>query len=426
LAKIENYPLPDSHLQTEFIGHYIDEYGKQSTQRFNGKLYEKYGLFKLNSISHICMYVYNKECKWWFDEILKIYKETPLDEYNPLLQWNDEGIDNLLRSKYGFTEFLPISNFDVSDWNGENLSYDQMAMEHFLTYWKSDTHKNFGKIYGWQRVPKDKSNILYFHGNKNLEFADVMIDYIKLKTTDSFYDSLYFFVEENKIKNFKNMIDVLGGTLDVASKYGWDSAIFHEVYNLKDYDKLNEVGIKEGDIVVDLGGNIGMFTRYAYQMGASKIVTFEPDKRYFKILKQNAAKNTILFNAAIGDKLGKLTLTESGHLGGSNLWTEKNPLLEQYEVNVYTLDYIIETGLIPKIDFLKVDIEGSEIIALEGISDDNLRNIRNIVVEYHHEHLKFDNDLRQKFVERLNNLGFNSYVLFCGTDGALQLIYFWR
>jgi hypothetical protein len=82
--------------------------------------------------------------------------------------------------------------------------------------------------------------------------------------------------------------------------------------------------------------------------------------------------------------------------------------------------------LIPKIDFLKVDIEGSEIIALNGISDENLSKIRNIAVEYHHEHLKFDENLRQKFVERLTNLGFNSYMLFCGTDNALQLIYFWK
>jgi len=253
-----------------------------------------------------------------------------------------------------------------------------------------------------------------------------MTDFIYAKKYNCFHDTLYFFTEENSIKDFTPIVGVHGGTLEVASKYGWDSAIFHEIYNLNDYSKIDGVQVKEGDVVVDLGGNIGMFTRYAFHMGASKIVTFEPDKRYFKILKQNAPKNAVLFNAAIGDKIGKLTLTESEHLGGSNLWSEKNPLLNQYDVNVYTLDYIIKTGLIPKIDFLKVDIEGSEIIALNGISDENLKNIRNIVVEYHHEHLNFDDQLRHNFIQRFTNLGFNSYVLFCGTDNALQLIYFWR
>ena len=161
-------------------------------------------------------------------------------------------------------------------------------------------------------------------------------------------------------------------------------------------------------------------------MGASKIITFEPDRRYFDILKQNAPENAILFNAAAGNTIGTLTLTESAHLGGSNLWHHKDPLVNQYDVNLYTLDYILDNKLIDKIDFLKVDIEGSEIIAMEGISDAHLSNIRNIAVEYHHEHLGFDDVLRNKFISRLNNLGFNSYMLMCGSNDNLQLIYFWK
>lgn len=416
--EIENYPIPDIHVQENFIGYYLDRNGNRKQQLFNENVNRKYDVSLMSKIAHVCMYVYNKECKWWFDEIIRIYKETPLDEYPELLQWNDEGIDNLLRSIHKFNKFLPISNFDVSD--------ESNAMYHFLTYWKSNSAKNFGQIYGWQKVPKDKKNILYFHGNKNLETAEIMKDYVKTVKNKNFHDTFYFFVEENKIKNFKQFHKIQGSTVDVAWQHGWDVAIFHEIYNINDYDRLDEIGIKKDDIVVDLGGNIGMFTRYAYHNGASKIITFEPDKRYFKILKQNAPKNATLFNAAIGNKLGKMILTESEHLGGSNLWTELNPIYNQYEVNVYTLDYIIKTGLIPKIDYLKVDIEGSEIIAMEGISDDNLKNIRNIVVEYHHEHLKFNDELRFNFIKRLSDLGFNSYTLYCGTSQALQLLYFWK
>lgn len=431
-SEIENYPVPDVHVQEEFIGYYTDKDGTTKTQLFNGKLYEKHGVFKLNNIAHICMYVYNNNCKWWFEEILNVYKETPLEDYSPLLQWNDEGIDNLLRSKYGCHKFLPVSNFDVSDWNGVKMSNDQRAVEHFLTFWRSNKPKNFGYIYGWQRVPKDKNNILYFHGNKNLEFADLMRDFIKTKKYNNFEDTSYFYVGKNEIKNLGSIKGVHGGTLDIAQKYGWDYAIYHEIYNLQDYEyprhieNGHKVKVQPGDIVVDLGGNMGIFTRYAHQMGASKIVTFEPDRRYFDLLKMNAPKNATLFNAAIGDKLGKMTLTESEHLGGSNLWTENNPNHNQYEVNVYTLDYILEKNVIPKIDFLKVDIEGSEIIALNGISDENLSKIRNVAVEYHHEHLKFDEVLRHNFISRFNRLGFNSYIIFCGTDNALQLIYFWK
>jgi FkbM family methyltransferase len=423
---IDNYPIPDIHLQTEFIGYYKDINGNNGRQVFNETLCNKHGVERFLPFAHICMYIYNKECKWWFDEILNVYMSTPLDEYPMLLQWNDEGIDNFLRFKYKFNKFLPVSNFDVSEWDGDLLGTTGESMKHFLTFWNEEGPKNFGKIYGWQYVPKDKSNILYFHGNKNLEFAEIMTDFIKSKRDNNFFDTKYFYVDNYKIKNLGSIEGIEGGTMDIAYKFGWDYAIFHEVYNLKDYERFGQVGIQEGDVVVDLGGNMGIFTRYAYQKGASKIVTFEPDRRYFQILKKNAPENAILFNAAIGDKIGKLTLTESEHLGGSNLWHPKDPAVNQYEVNVYKLDYILKHKLIDRIDFLKVDIEGSEIIALQGISDENLSKIRNIAVEYHHEHLKFDEELRNKFVSRLNNLGFNSHVLFCGTDNALQLIYFWK
>lgn len=423
--RIDNYPIPDIHVQEEFFGYYTDKDNQVKTQLFNELLIEKYEVEKRYPVAHICLYVYNKNCKWWFEEILKIYRETPLEDYKRLLQWNDEGVDNLLRYIHRCEKYLPVSNLDVANLDDNMDEYGSVSNNYFLSYWNETGPKNFGKIYGWSYIPKDKSTIFYFHGNKNIQSAQFMINYTKMKKENSFFDSHYFYVSEHKVKNLGEIFEMEGGTLDIANRYGWDYGIYHEIYNLRDYELENRVKIRKGDVVVDLGGNIGIFTRYAYHMGASKIVTFEPDKRYFQILKKNSPENVILFNAAIGDKIGKMVLTESSHLGGSNLWHPKDPLVNQYNVNVYTLDYILN-HLIDRIDFLKVDIEGSEIIALDGISDQNLSKIRNIAVEYHHEHLKFDDAVRHKFITRLNSLGFNSHLMHCGNDNALQLIYFWK
>jgi hypothetical protein len=126
----------------------------------------------------------------------------------------------------------------------------------------------------------------------------------------------------------------------------------------------------------------------------------------------------------MSDKIGTTTLYESSHLGGSNTmgWSDGN----SYTVRTYTLDYLFETGLVNKIDFLKIDIEGAEIQVLNGISDENLRKIKAISMEYHHSHLGYNEELRTKFISRLNSVGFNSYLLFLGTNNALQMIYFWR
>ena len=425
-VELTNYPIPDVHVQEEFFGQYPELTGEIKGQSFNQRLYEKFGFGKRNPIAHVCLYVYNQNCRWWFDEIIRMYRDTALPEYKKFLLWNDEGADNFLRAKNGCDRHLPLSNLDVSGYVFENETHEDSPKNHFLTFWNESGPKNFNKIYGWAYIPKEKENIRYFHGNKDIAFAKFMIDFIKLQRDKSFYDSHWFYVGKNEVKNLGEIANVGGSTMEIASIWGWDYAIYHEVYNLKDYERFGNIGVKDGDVVVDLGGNIGIFTRYAYQCGASKIITFEPDRRYFEVLRKNAPKDALLFNAAIGNKIGRMLLTESGHLGGSNLWIPKNPLHNQYNVQTYTLDYLFKTGLVDKIDFLKVDIEGSEIMALDGISDKNLQFVRNIAVEYHHEHLKYDESLRDSFINRLVGLGFNSHILFCGYDNALQLIYFWR
>jgi len=149
------------------------------------------------------------------------------------------------------------------------------------------------------------------------------------------------------------------------------------------------------------------------------------DRRYFKLLSLNADPRSLIFNAAVSNQMGELELHESAHLGGSNLFgTQENA--KKYKVKTYTLNYLFECGLIEKIDFLKVDIEGAEHLAFAGISDENLQKVKTIAMEYHHSHFNYDEQLRDKFISKMNNLGFNSYLVFMGNNDNLQMIYFWR
>jgi hypothetical protein len=47
-------------------------------------------------------------------------------------------------------------------------------------------------------------------------------------------------------------------------------------------------------------------------------------------------------------------------------------------------------------------------------------------MEYHHAALNRNEQERHELIDRLNKLGFNSYILFMGVDEALQMIYFWK
>lgn len=417
------YPISDIHVQDEFFG----MYDNNQSQLFNENLCKKYEVVKNNNrpYDHACLYLYNESCSWFFEKIIEIYKEIPLNEYKKYLLWNDEGIHNLLKWKYDLTEKLPLSNFDVSGYDGDAGDM-KSQMKDFYTFWEKDGPYNFGKIYGYQFIPKDKSNILYFHGNKDSLVANKMIQFIKHVRDNDFYQSEKFWTNEYELKNLGEIKDVQGSTLDIAYSYGWDYAIYHEIYNLLDYYHNREKRINKGDVVVDLGGNIGIFNRWAYSQGASIVLSFEPDRRYFDLLQKNTQPNSLLFNAAMSNTIGETNIFESNHLGGSNIFVSNTQNIINYPIRTYTLDYLFESKLIDKIDFLKIDTEGAEQLILKGISDDNLMKVKNISMEYHHAHLGFDEVKRTEMIQRLNKLGFNSYLLFLGTNNQLQMLYFWR
>jgi FkbM family methyltransferase len=422
--QIENYPIADIHRQEEFFG-FFNNNGQTINQSFNENLCKLLNVQKRLPYMHVCLFIYNKNCKWWFEEIINLYKSIDLSDYEKYFLWNDEGIDNALRWKYGYTKHLPLSNFDTSSYDGDFGQTNNQLVD-FYKFWGLDGPYNFNKIYGYQYIPENKNDILYFHGNKNGDISDKMINFIDLQKDNKFYQSEYFYIDEYNVQNLGEIKDVPGSTMEIAERYGWPHAIYHEIYNLKDYYIFNEKRIKDGDVVVDLGGNIGIFNRWAYSQGASKVISFEPDKRYFKLLKKNSHPNSILFNAAVSNKMGSIELIESSHLGGSHILGTNNSNDNKYSVRMYTLNYLFEKHLIDKIDFLKVDIEGAEILAFDGISDENLLKISYIAMEYHHGHLNYNESLRHNFIARLNNLGFNSYMLFLGNGLELQLIYFYK
>lgn len=420
--QIENYPLSDIHVQEEFFGVY-QENGENKTQYFSERLSDLWGISRSQPYMHTCLFIYNKKCKWWFEELIENYKSTDLKDYKKYLLWNDETIDNVMRWKYGFKKHLPLSNFDTSSYDGD-AGFTNETLNHFYKFWNEPGPQNFNRIFGYQFIPEDKSNIIWFHGNKNTEISDKMIEFIKLKRDNNIHQSKCFYTDVYKLDNFEKIYEMPGSTIEIAGKYGWPSALFHEIYNLRDYYFNREKRIYKGDIVVDVGANIGVFTRWAYTEGARKVISFEPDHRYFKLLKLNARPDTILFNAAISDSIGTIRLYESPHLGGSNILHPD--VGDSYLVRTYTIDYLFETGLINKIDFLKVDIEGAEHQLFGGLSDHNLMKVRTIAMEYHHAHVGFDEELRDNFIKRLNRVGFNSRILFLGNDNHLQMIYFWR
>lgn len=131
---------------------------------------------------------------------------------------------------------------------------------------------------------------------------------------------------------------------------------------------------RPGDVVVDVGANIGYYTVIlADKVGKTgKVYAFEPDKTNFEILKQNIEvnnlKNVELINAAVGSKVGKLKLHKSKeNLGDHKLYktplgSAASPLDEGETVKIIKLDDYIKEP----INLMKVDTQGWEPEVIEG------------------------------------------------------------
>ena len=61
-----------------------------------------------------------------------------------------------------------------------------------------------------------------------------------------------------------------------------------------DYERFG-CQINEGDVVLDLGGNIGVFAHRAETRGASKVICFEPLTPTFNCLSKNKGPKTIIY-----------------------------------------------------------------------------------------------------------------------------------
>lgn len=132
---------------------------------------------------------------------------------------------------------------------------------------------------------------------------------------------------------------------------------------------------KDGDIIIDGGANIGALSLlFSKKVGSNgHVFCFEPDRYNITKLISNFALNTNHFdNYSIHEELiwssdSLVDFQESGTVASSALWfsNEENIVKKQ----AMTLDHWCELNAIKHIDFIKMDIEGAELEAVEGCMD---------------------------------------------------------
>lgn len=170
-----------------------------------------------------------------------------------------------------------------------------------------------------------------------------------------------------------------------------DEIILRKIYNPK------YLNIGNNDIVVDIGANVGIFSIFASSFTKNKILAYEPLLLNIKYLKRNIKINNLqnisVFEEAISNKNGEtyLYITESS---AGNLLFNRNiegKLFKKTVVRTSTLERIFQVNKLSKIDFLKLDCEGSEGDILSS-SVKLLKYIKKMALEYHDNVSKLDHE----------------------------------
>ena len=137
-----------------------------------------------------------------------------------------------------------------------------------------------------------------------------------------------------------------------------------ETFLLEGYNYKNICSANEGDYVLDCGSYTGNTTIYfSKRVGPTgKVFAFEPMPETFKKLESNInLKNVEVYNCAISNE-SKILHFSDFQAPGSHVTDSKN-FIPVYSTSI---DEFVAKNNIQKIDFIKMDIEGSELNALDG------------------------------------------------------------
>lgn len=190
--------------------------------------------------------------------------------------------------------------------------------------------------------------------------------------------------------------------------------LFEEVFIRNEYYFLSK---NKKPIIFDCGANIGMtvlFFKWLYP--ESTIYAFEPNMSSYSLLESNTHSNNFskvkIENIAIGDKNSRINFffdpNDPGSIVASSLIGRAQST--QTSARVKKLSDYIDNYKISKVDFLKMDIEGSEFVSVIELSKNNkLQIFSEMVIEYHHNIMNSKSSLAT-LLSQLEKLKYNYQI----------------
>jgi FkbM family methyltransferase len=209
--------------------------------------------------------------------------------------------------------------------------------------------------------------------------------------------------EVQGLKLYLNLRSSIGRTLLMKDSYE------------KGTTKLFRDLIEEGMVILDIGANIGYYSLFAAKLVGEKgtVFAFEPAPDNFALLVKNIElngfSNIIPVQKAVSSKTGRgrLFLSSDPVLHSMHQHNGKRSI----EVEVTSIDEFIENRNCP-VDLIKMDVEGLEMRALEGMLETIKRNPNlKIITEFSPDCLQKSGSPPMEFLKKLMDCGFKLFLI---------------
>ena len=150
----------------------------------------------------------------------------------------------------------------------------------------------------------------------------------------------------------------------------WSLAVVLAEQEQEMYGHAGGLGVRQGDVVIDAGAHVGLFTRTALAAGASKVIAFEVTPKAILCMRRNFAKEiadgrVVVVDKGVWNEETWLPLTIRDGCSVCNSVTQE-ATVSTIQVRLTTIDRAMAELNVGHVDFIKLDIENAEANALRG------------------------------------------------------------
>lgn len=197
-------------------------------------------------------------------------------------------------------------------------------------------------------------------------------------------------------------------------------------YEPRDSELLARL-IRPQDICFDIGGNTGYYTmRMARAASQGQVHVFEPVPLNWHLICAgvllNGHRHVTVNRCAVGAEDGEMAFSEALDGAYSSLVpVGRKAERHELKVEVRALDDYVREHALPRVDVIKIDIEGAEPLAMHGargLLADPARRPRLIMMELHDTNLAAYGETVAGMIDRLRELGYEARV--APADGPVR------